>query len=114
MKKNIAKTIFIKFLKKNKIVGRTLLYFDYSIPFFTNISTNSQVLNRAAIRADKAKDDEERKAALRDMLGSTRSPKTIIKTGQDYLYETYLDWANYVNYNWGEIKQLYETYENKG
>ena len=99
MEKSIAKTLLVKFLKVNKIMGTTLLYF-YGKPIDKCIAkTNCQVLELYARRVDNAIEQgniTQIKTCLISMLGACHDAKLMVKIEGDRLYDIYIEWENYV------------------
>ena len=115
MEGDIAKKIFIKFLKENKLMGNVLIYF-FGKPMWNHILSNTKILNQEARSADRTVNPIYKKSCLIHMLGETRDISVgIIKPKQDLLYDAYLKWEQYVNDNWNDIynqyykKQLMDT-----
>jgi hypothetical protein len=115
MEGDIAKKIFIKFLKEKKLMGNVLIYF-FGKPMWNHILSNTKILNQEAKSADKTVNPRYKKSDLIHMLGLTHDISVgIIKPKQDLLYDAYLKWEQYINDNWNDIynkyykKQLMDT-----
>ena len=115
MEGDIAKKIFIKFLKENKLMGNVLIYF-FGKPMSNHILSNTKILNQEARSADRTVNQRYKKSCLIHMLGETRDISVgIVIPKQDLLYDAYLKWKQYVNDNWNNIynqyykKQLMDT-----
>ena len=110
MEKSFAKSLFVKYFKKKKLLGTTLLFF-FGKPYesLMHEDTNTRVFNKHAEQADyyfemyrKFQDSFTEKIVKRNlgkMLGETHSTYTMVKfkNDEDKLYEIYLMWDNYVS-----------------
>ena len=115
MNKSFAKIILVKFLKENKLMGLTILYF-YGSPYLKDVDTNFQVLNQHAMIADKAfqrNDINTIKTHLKRMIGGTRAVKTMVRIKGDKLYDIYCLWEHYINrLDDAKLISLYQTSHN--
>ena len=112
MSGDIAKRIFAKFLKENKLMGMALVYYFGKPKYQVTCPSNIKVLNESARKADNGKDINFISQYLIDMAGRTRDPNIILKKFKhDYLYDIYIEWKKYVKKNKKQIYQKY--YQNK-
>lgn len=109
----IAKKIFMRFLKERKYIGIASMYFTYGIPYFKDIETNLEILNRNAKHADNTKNHAFIKGYLINMLGEARSVKLMIDVKRDILYNIYLEWGHYIENNWEKIYNEFYNEHNK-
>lgn len=108
MNGDIAKRIFAKFLKENKLMGIALVYYFGKSKYPTICPSNIKILNKSARKADKEIDIKFISQHLIDMVGKTRDPNIMLKKFEhDYLYDIYMEWKEYVNKNWNIIYEKY-------
>ena len=108
MSGDIAKRIFAKFLKENKLMGMALVYYFGKSKYPTICPSNIKILNKSARKADKEIDINLISQYLIDMVGRTRDPSIMLKKFEhDYLYDIYIEWKEYIKKHKIQIYQKY-------